>query len=347
MFGDHLVWSYVLPKKILLLFSVFRTSGRFIWPVWYLLVIYIIGNICATHTNAWRKGIVIAILLFVQVFDAIPFYRGGGLSHNYTSDTPLPLKSNFWGLLKSLSVEHVLFIPFSGRVPHDAWSYIAAQAIKQGLTTNAFWLGRYPMSGINKNIEQKKAELKNGHLSDGDLFVINYIPYISTVDFTGKIGAYLVDNQVVLGRKGLEVVDSSIKSINVKRSTLADYLKHLRLQGSNFIIVMSGREKDLLITFDDITRQEFHNLNIGQSLDHASNINYLSVIGPNRNVFFESQSSKPVKYSAQSSAVFPVNIDVSVESNFGIFPRVTLKKGRLFSWFSRFKYLCVRYYLKK
>ncbi|MDD5579589.1 MAG: DUF6311 domain-containing protein [Methylobacter sp.] len=323
MFGDYLVFSYILPQKILALFSIFRTSGRFIWPVWYLIVIFIIGNISAMPTRAWRKGTLIAILLCVQIFDATRFYKEGGLSHtSFPEAVPPPLSSILWEKLEQLSIKHVVFIPYSGRLPHNAWSYIAAQAIRQGATTNVFWLGRTPMRTIQNNIEQKIVELKSGSLSDGDLFVINYIPILTAVNFSSDIRAYLVDDQVVLGKRGLEKIDDSVKSINVKRSTLAEYLKHLRLLDYNFMIILSGREKDLPVALDDATRQELHNLNIGSALDHASNINYVSVIGPNRSVLFENQDGRPITYSKLSSAIFPIPIEVSVDLNFGAFPRV-------------------------
>jgi len=324
MFGDYLVFSYILPQKILSLFSVFRTSGRFIWPVWYLIVIYIIGNVSATPTTVWRKGVFIAILLCVQMIDASIFYKR--LNHTSLSDTPPPLNSIFWEKMDQLSVKHVIFIPYgSGRLPHNAWSYIAAHAIRQGATTNQFWLGRYPLQEVLSSINRTIDELKNAKIQDGDLFVVTSIPSLASVDFSGdNIGAYLIDNQVILGKPGLEKDIDSVKRINVEHSTLDSYLKHLGRLDPNFIVIITGRENGTPVALDNATREELHNLNIGLSLDSATNVNYIGVIGPNRRVLFETQDSKPIKYLAQPPSELPIGVDISVDLNFGVYPRVII-----------------------
>lgn len=325
MFGDRVIISYILPDELLSIFSIFRTSGRFIWPVWYLVVIFVIGNLAAISTDAWRKAAFIMGLLLIQIVDGSSYLAR--LNHVNPPTVSPPLTSTFWKDLRLMKVEHVVFVPFSGKVSHSNWGYIASEALRQGITTNTYWLGRYPMKQIQENINSKLADLKNGQISDKDLIIINYPPLLSSIDFSSGINSYLVDGQVVLGNGEFNLINSAAKKVSVKRSTLPDYLRHLQELDSNLIIIFSARQDKLPVKLDDSSASELAKLNIAKSLNNSSDMNFLAVLGPKNEVLFESQSNSPVAF--ESTVVTKIeteksntNIRASVDLNFGRFPNV-------------------------
>lgn len=326
MLGDQMLFEYHLPDKILHLFSIFRTCGRFIWPVWYLIVFYILGNIAALKTKLWRKIVLIVLLLLIQVFDG--FNYSMVLKHINASDLDQgALKSRFWKKLESLQVKHVIFAPFGGRLPHEAWAYISAQAARQGATTNTFWLGRYPLNLILKNIDHKLTDLKSGLFSDGDLFVITSIASLNGVNFSNEIKAYQVDNQIIVAKTDLDKIDESVKIVKVKQSYLNEYLKRIFSLESK-IIILSAREKDFPSEINSQTLQELNRLNIGQSLNHSTNFNYVGILMSSGELLFEKQSKENIALSSKNGSGFlagnvPIsNLDISVDQNYALYPRV-------------------------
>ncbi|MBQ3311495.1 hypothetical protein IJG72_05395 [bacterium] len=86
-FGNHLIFSYYLPESINKLFNVFRTSGRMIWPVWYIIfftVIYILHN----TINKKRFIILLCITFIIQVIDLCPLLINRHLAVKYFNKVP-------------------------------------------------------------------------------------------------------------------------------------------------------------------------------------------------------------------------------------------------------------------
>ena len=75
-FGDTTIINYPLNKYLYGLASLFRASGRFIWPVYYF--IFIIGIISIYILFPKKSIFILSILLSIQLFDL-----SGGLKHYF------------------------------------------------------------------------------------------------------------------------------------------------------------------------------------------------------------------------------------------------------------------------
>lgn len=325
--GNHLIFSYQLPEKFLSLLSIFRTSGRFIWPVWFLIVIFIIGRISALPVNTWRKATLIALLLCIQVADGSNYIN----KLNRTSelqDSP-PLSSPFWGKLAELQIKHVVFLPFSGRVSHEAWAYISAQAVQQKATTNTYWLGRYPMKEIQGNINSKIADLQSGIFNKEELYIINYIPLLTNITFSEGLNAYLIDNQVVLGRDGLQNEKDGARKIVINRINLADYLNKIKKLDPGLSIAISARQDSTPVNLDDTTHQELSSLKISEELQGSSDFTYLSIFETGNGILFEKISKESIDLKSSYAPILkgnahPFYVDISIANSFGSFPKILI-----------------------
>jgi len=75
-FGDTTIINYPLNKYLYGLTSLFRSSGRFIWPVYYF--IFIVGIISIYILFPKKSIFILSILLSIQLFDI-----SGGLKHYF------------------------------------------------------------------------------------------------------------------------------------------------------------------------------------------------------------------------------------------------------------------------
>ncbi len=133
-FDAQPLWDVQLPDPIFTFLSLFRSSGRFIWPVFYFLVLF--GIIAIIRYVRYPIPIlVVAVLL--QFIDIQPLYQPKELSGitSYQS----PLKSEFWSSAAQTN-EHVVIIPAKKlRPPYEAF---AMYAVRNQLTLNLGYFAR-------------------------------------------------------------------------------------------------------------------------------------------------------------------------------------------------------------
>ena len=78
-FGDTTIINYPLNKYLYGLTSLFRSSGRFIWPIYYF--IFIVGIISIYILFPKKSIFILSILLSIQLFDI-----SGGLKHYFNGN---------------------------------------------------------------------------------------------------------------------------------------------------------------------------------------------------------------------------------------------------------------------
>lgn len=94
--GTHTLVTWPLPERVLHLLGVFRASGRFIWPLSWLLAL----TLCA-HVGRWRGGgIVLLLALALQAADLGPKLRElHSRFHHPMSGGAAPLRAPEWAAL--------------------------------------------------------------------------------------------------------------------------------------------------------------------------------------------------------------------------------------------------------
>ncbi len=101
-FGEINILSIDLNNYILGILSSVRSSGRLIWPVYYL--IFILGIFFIFNYFSEKKRIIVlTIILFVQLLDlsnGLRQYYKGNL-YNYTSENTFDDENDFWSNLSS------------------------------------------------------------------------------------------------------------------------------------------------------------------------------------------------------------------------------------------------------
>ncbi len=150
-FGDKELIEIPIPQMIAKIWGVFRATGRFIWPVWYLLVLYSIRKI---QKLGIKVGIVVLVgCMILQIFDISNVLKS---KHKWLTKTNVYKYTDdeFWQQLTQYREFKHICISFTD-YKIDKWLKLGAIALKYDLTTNAFYFAR-EIDGMRDNTEVLK-----------------------------------------------------------------------------------------------------------------------------------------------------------------------------------------------
>lgn len=162
-----------LPEKLVLLGSVFRSSGRMFWPVYYLLMLgafLSVSRLAGRFGPRVRLGLVIA-LVAVQLVDLTP-----GLAYRFTAARdafvnpafPTAMTGDFWA---QAAGRYAHIVSMDG-LQNDSLS-LALYAADHGMTTNDPFAARYDEAALAGERAAITAELLAGTVRGDTLYLFN------------------------------------------------------------------------------------------------------------------------------------------------------------------------------
>lgn len=173
--GDRLLFTLTDSSTLTHYWSMFRSSGRMVWPVCYLIYIGVI--VCNDRLFARRHAAVAVLVLctLVQMFDISGKLSGQRNTFAKEVVYESPLKSDIWEQLsENKDLAHIVWV--SHNIDNNGIMHVAKYAYDNGLTMNNYYFAR----GINVNENTKKS------LEAPDKSCL----YLFRSDETEGIGAY-------------------------------------------------------------------------------------------------------------------------------------------------------------
>ena len=147
------------------MFSLFRASGRFIWPVFYLVVVFGLASILRNYR--W-PGMVLLLALAVQYADLQPLIairKFDGFS-SYES----PLQADFWEEAAQTN-RHVMLLPASTQAS-TIYEPFAIYASRNHMTLNTGYFARADYAAIEAYGNQAWQDLKAGQADADTLYLV-------------------------------------------------------------------------------------------------------------------------------------------------------------------------------
>ena len=171
--GTAVVLDYKPGALIDWLGNVFRYSGRFFWPVWYLLAFFIIKRFVVR----FPKGafVFLPLLLIVQIWDLYPTYKSKSDFLYISPKEPLPMVSEEWDRLDK-EYDNI-FIFAHNENYRNMWRW----AIKHKKNVNYGFLNR-PSKKTMKLVEETKEQILSGYVSDKSYFYLIDDPLMKTIE---------------------------------------------------------------------------------------------------------------------------------------------------------------------
>ena len=165
------IWDIPLSKPVLDFLCLFRSSGRFIWPVFYFLTL--IGVICIIR-NVRYAFPVLSLALFLQFSDIQPLYESKKLSG--FSDYQSPLQAEFWREAENTN-EHIVIIP--ARINKEfPFEPIALYAAYNQITLNYGYIARSDYGANVRYAEQVWEDLNRGMSDPYTIYILKDTEYI-------------------------------------------------------------------------------------------------------------------------------------------------------------------------
>jgi hypothetical protein len=173
--GQMVLFTLPLPQSALSLLAIFRSSGRFFWPVHYLLVLgAIVGTVLAFPDPRVRRA-VLALMLLLQYADT--FAMRSAVAQQSRTTWPNPLSADDWTVI-GLSHKHLIILPArqcdAAQTPggDDTWPWFARLAARGGMTLNSVHTARLSAASYAFNCAELPKRLVQSGLAKDSAYVL-------------------------------------------------------------------------------------------------------------------------------------------------------------------------------
>ena len=165
--GDKTLVTLTLGPKLHHFAEIFRSSGRFFWPVGYAILWWSLKSVCACIRKTEVAVGVLTLVAGVQALDLSQFFLHHAMPFRAEEHYSSPLKSQFWpNAVKHY--RHVLYYP-----PGDVGYYVplGLVAAPEGTTINVAYKARSNSDSLPRHERELKSQLESGALRSDSLYV--------------------------------------------------------------------------------------------------------------------------------------------------------------------------------
>jgi hypothetical protein len=191
-FGNKILFTLPLPEAFINNFlGLFRSSGRFFWPVFYMIVL---ASFYIIKTSKYKKAIIILIIaISLQVYDlsGVLAERGKFFENKVQAD-------QFFSLEFETAAQNYKRMAFLPVLPYHNYMFFAMYASQHNLTLNNGSFAR-PINEVDKYIENQIKSVEAGNLDQDTIYVFTYDAdnYTANIDLN-EHWHILIDDTFVL-----------------------------------------------------------------------------------------------------------------------------------------------------
>lgn len=210
-FGEHDLGTIPMPGFVETLGEAFRSTGRFVWPLLYLITIGAVVLIARKLRPAIALPLV-AVAFAAQAADTAPRARIFVDAMNPPAATwSTTLTSPFWEAAARSGITAVRHIRV--RSPGIDWLPIGYYAVTYGLATDSAYLARIDRDALAALDKRADAIIVTGHFDPGTLYILDMhaalgaAGHLAPGDFLGLVDSRFVllkDGAALAARLGLE-----------------------------------------------------------------------------------------------------------------------------------------------
>lgn len=213
----------VLSESLAIKLSMLRSTARFIWPVWYLILICGVVIVSKRVKNVRISFLVLLMCLVIQYADVVPVTAQGG-ADNIVNGYDTELSDAFDDCFSDDAAHVALLGPAFIRAAAD----FAAQ---HGMSVNASKVGRGPKNSLQMATDEFNA-LK---LSRDSVYVIGKknLFYLEPVDLPEDYSVYLCGDLFVIFSNELLVNAPDGDSVKISNEEFTDYINYSKSENGS------------------------------------------------------------------------------------------------------------------
>ncbi len=172
-FGTYTLFTLNLPARINNLVGIFRSNGRFMWPVMYLIMTAVI--VYAIKNFGKRGRCLLLICVVMQILDLTPMCESKSSQVSALLSCDTTLKSEGWAQLDKTDV-YFMYDPVGGG-PLSSTLAMGTYAIDNGLNMNDFYTSKKDNAAIVSNRNREQFEIFSGNPDDSKIYVFGSVPW--------------------------------------------------------------------------------------------------------------------------------------------------------------------------
>jgi hypothetical protein len=319
--GKTEIWNIKIFPQTLLGFicDSFRSSGRFIWIPYYLIVLLILHwFVSKKHIFSEFKMQILTILLMLQIYDLSPLLKRENLAETYNP----PIHKAIWSDITQNVDRLVMFPPYGWSYQHYLdYVHFSMIAVEQHKAITTGYLARAVKDSTDRYSNRLNESLSKGEWEGNDKSLIitglEFQPYVEKLQKSGKGTFFLLDNYIVIvptHRKDLlskMEQHAEIKPFHIETESIEDFLNR-NANNTVFAAIRDDGTKNLC----DESKQYLGKMSSNiQKLGFRGS--YLAVFHQNRLVFEEIDNARSLKHHfKQGDKLQSLNflLDIQIES---------------------------------
>lgn len=194
--GEKVLITIPYPEFMTELLSIFRASGRFVWPICYLIML---GALCCSFkveksSNVGKIGFLMVVLV-IQFIDMSGGIEQISEKYDEKEEYNYMLNEEAWDILLR-EKEHIIYLPWDIYTRGtDAVLELGYMAAQRDVDMSSFYLARTDQEALTDNLSNVINELENGVVREDSIYIFE----AGTECFNSKYPLYFydIDNFVV------------------------------------------------------------------------------------------------------------------------------------------------------
>lgn len=224
MLGNRILFEIPWPDFVIKILSIFRSSGRFVWPICYLILISCF-IVILHYTNKRNAIILLCLALMLQIYDL-----SDNIREKYERFSP----EQIWEPLINVEMwekmlegrNEIVFAPYD-LVFRDADTTfsIAELAYESDIMMNSFYVSRINTDAICPKIDELLYNAKNGQADQEILYVFPSYADVWQEDYALEF--YNIDNLCIGSVKTIE----GLEDYHIEEKGLSVNMQDLHVTG--------------------------------------------------------------------------------------------------------------------
>ncbi len=166
--GKYELFTYQVPSILEKFTTSFRTSGRFFWPVYYLIYLFIFQVLFTKLKHSVAITLCVA-MLFIQIVDSVDAWRYFRVKFTHAPEWVSPMKSSTWSdLSNQYKKVYWVNLPRNSKV---GWFPICHFAAVNKMDVNIGHFGRSSPKRIAESADLLENSIVNKELDSDALYI--------------------------------------------------------------------------------------------------------------------------------------------------------------------------------
>lgn len=219
-FNKDVLFTYYLPSLIIKVGSVYRASGRFIWVLYYAIIIFSFVIINKTNYSKLIKTSLLSLILIIQFYDISQMVKSRNLQLGSYKNPKI--SESKWVDLTSNFKKIITYVPFNNNLMYASdYQDLCFMALKNKLPITCGYVARESTEINRKYTDSLNLKITEGEITDDAIFITTpaNLDFFNSMIFKEKVAVKMLNGYYVLYSKNSKIKNQIEQSEKEKKNT--------------------------------------------------------------------------------------------------------------------------------